>query len=91
MRISILSLVLSLVAAGSLLAGGITPEEAGKHVGEKVTVRGLVGQAVFGKTKNGYLNFGAKNPDQIFAVAVMSTRTPTLPMQLLGVRDPNEM
>ena len=78
MRISIVSVVVSLISAGSLLAGDITPEEAGKHVGEKVTVRGVVVQAVLSKTKNGYLNFGAKYPDQVFAAAVIGTRTPAL-------------
>lgn len=46
MRASNLSFLLCLLTAGSLFATDITPEEADKHVGEKVTVRGTVFKTV---------------------------------------------
>jgi len=86
MRAPLLSLLLCVVTSGSLFAGEITPEDAGKHVGEKVTVRGTVVQAIYnpGLAKVGlpspkaYLNFGAKYPDHVFTVAVLSAKTPAL-------------
>ena len=82
MRASILSLLLCVVTAASLLAGDITPAEAGKHIGEKVTVRGTVVQAIYSKgkneTKSVYLNFGGKYPDQIFGVVALSVRNSAL-------------
>lgn len=90
MRAFLLAVSFCILTAGPLLAGEITPENAGKHVGEKVTVRGVVIQAVYSpglgkagqapniKNKNAYLNFGAKFPDQVFSVAVLSAKTPAL-------------
>ena len=45
MRVSFSSLLMCLLAAGSLLAMDVTPEEEATHVGEKVTVRGTVFQS----------------------------------------------
>ncbi|MDR3404819.1 MAG: hypothetical protein P4L99_20110 [Chthoniobacter sp.] len=82
MRAPLLSLLFCMVTAASLLAGDLKPEEAGKHIGEKVTVRGTVVQAVYSKAKNDtksvYLNFGGKYPDQIFQVVALSLRNPAL-------------
>lgn len=78
MHPSSLLTLLCILTAGSLLAGDITPEDAGKRVGEKVTIRGTVVQAIYSKSKNGYLNFGDKYPNQIFAVAVLNAKTPAL-------------
>jgi len=78
MRASVLSLLLCIATAGSLFAADITPEEAAKHVGEKVTVRGTVFQVFVSKSKNVYLNFGAKFPNQTFAAAVLIQKTPAL-------------
>ena len=66
------------LAAGSLFAGDITPEDAAKHIGEKVTVRGTVIQAVYSKAKNAFLNFGNKYPNQVFSIAVLNAKTPAL-------------
>jgi hypothetical protein len=78
MRASILSLLLCIATAGSLFAGEITPEEAGKHIGEKLTVRGTVFQVFVSKAKNVYLNFGAKYPSQVFSGDVLIEKTPAL-------------
>jgi hypothetical protein len=78
MRASILRVLLCLATAGSLFAGDITPEEAGKHIGEKVTVRGMVFQIFVSKGKNVYLNFGAKYPNQVFSAEVLMEKTPAL-------------
>ncbi|HEY3838275.1 MAG TPA: hypothetical protein VGL72_16965 [Bryobacteraceae bacterium] len=90
MRAPILTLLLGVLSAGSLLATDITPAEAAKHVGEKVTVKGTVVQAVYSpglakvgqipnpKNRSVYLNFGAKYPDHIFSVAVLAAKTPAL-------------
>jgi DNA/RNA endonuclease YhcR with UshA esterase domain len=78
MRASLLSLLLVLFTAGSLSAADITPEDAGKHVGERVTVRSTVFQVFVSKSKNVYLNFGAKFPNQTFAAAVLIQKTPAL-------------
>ena len=75
---SFLLVLLCVVAAGSLFAGDITPEDAAKHIGEKVTVRGTVIQAVYSKAKNAFLNFGDKYPNQVFSIAVLNAKTPAL-------------
>ena len=85
MRASLLSLLLIVSSVGSLLAADITPADAAKHVGEKVTVRGTVVQAVYSpglaragqvpnpKNKSVYLNFGA-NTRTIFFPSPCSLR-----------------
>src|ERR1700744_969451 len=90
MRVSLFSLLLLISSVGSLLAADITPADAAKHVGEKVTVRGTVVQAVYRpglakvgqvpnpKNKSVYLNFGAKSPDHVLSVAVLAAKTPAL-------------
>ena len=78
MRASFLSLLLCLLTAGSLFATDITPEEAAKHVGEKVTIRGTVFQVFVSKSNNVYLNFGANFPDQTFSADVLIKKTPAL-------------
>ena len=78
MRPSFLSLLFVILTTGSLFASDITPEEAAKHVGEKVTVRGTVFQVFVSKSKNVYLNFGATFPNQTFAAAVLIQKTPAL-------------
>jgi len=78
MRASFLSLLLCLATAGVLLAADITPDEAAKHVGEKVTVRGTVIEVFVSKSNNVYLNFGAKFPNQTFSADVLIKKTPAL-------------
>jgi hypothetical protein len=42
------------------------PEEAKNHVGDSVSVRGLVGQVSVSKKGHAFLNFGGHYPNQIF-------------------------
>jgi len=87
MRGSFLSVLLFLLTTGTLLAGNITPEETGKHVGEKITVRGTVIQVFVSKSNNIYLNFGANFPNQTFAAAALIQKTrPCSRMGLSGSR-----
>ena len=47
-------------------AAPILPEEAKNHVGEDVSVRGLVEQVSVSKKGHAFLNFGGNYPNQIF-------------------------
>jgi hypothetical protein len=47
-------------------AAPILPEEAKNHVGETVSVRGLVEQVSVSKKGHAFLNFGGRYPNQIF-------------------------
>jgi len=78
MRALLLSLLLCLATAGALFAGDIAPEDAAKHVGEKVTVRGIVVEVYVSKGGNAYLNFGAAFPNQTFSADVLVKKTPQL-------------
>jgi DNA/RNA endonuclease YhcR with UshA esterase domain len=48
----------------------ITPEQAKAHVGETVTVEGVVANVHISGKGNGFLNFGAAYPKQVFAAYV---------------------
>jgi DNA/RNA endonuclease YhcR with UshA esterase domain len=78
MRASFFFLLFCLLTAGNLLAEDITPDDAAKHVGEVVTVRGTVVQVFLSKGGNAYLNFGAAFPNQTFSADVLAKQTPQL-------------
>jgi hypothetical protein len=42
------------------------PEEAKEHLGEDVSVRGLVEQVSFSEKGHAFLNFGGRYPKQVF-------------------------
>ena len=46
-------------------AAPILPEEAKNHIGEDVSVRGLVEQVSVSKKGHAFLNFGGNYPNQI--------------------------
>ena len=47
-------------------AAPIYPEEAGNHIGEDVSVSGVVEQVSVSKKGYAFLNFGGHYPNQIF-------------------------
>ena len=55
-----------LLAAAHCQAAPILPEEAKRHVGENVSVRGMVQQVSVSKKGHAFLNFGGNFPNQIF-------------------------
>ena len=55
-----------LLAAAYCQAAPILPEEAKNHVGENVSVRGMVEQVSVSKKGHAFLNFGGNYPNQIF-------------------------
>jgi hypothetical protein len=65
---------LSLVTAVSAIAADITPDEAAKHVGETVSVKGMVVEVFLSKGGNAYLNFGAAFPNQTLSADVLAKK-----------------
>ena len=61
-----LLLPIILLATTYCQAAPILPEEAKEHVGENVSVRGLVEQVSVSKKGHAFLNFGGRYPNQIF-------------------------
>ena len=55
-----------LLAAAYCQAAPILPDEAKEHIGENVSVRGLVEQVSVSKKGHAFLNFGGRYPNQIF-------------------------
>ena len=55
-----------LLAAAYCQAAPILPEEAKEHVGESVSVRGLVEHVSISKKGHAFLNFGGGYPKQVF-------------------------
>jgi len=55
-----------LVAYSHRSLAGIPPEEAAKHIGETVTVEGVVSGTHTSGKGNVFLNFGGKYPNQVF-------------------------
>ena len=58
-------------AAAYCQAAPILPEEAKSHIGENVSVRGMVEQVSVSKKGHPFLNFGGNYPNQIFAGFVL--------------------
>ena len=52
----------------------ILPQEAKQHVGENVSVRGLVEQVSVSQKGHAFLNFGGHYPNQIFTGYVPAAR-----------------
>ncbi len=73
--------LVSLIAALVLSqAQSITPEQAQKHVGEKVTVEGVVMQVTHtSKSNTTFANFCAPYPNHCFAAVVFSASQPSFP------------
>jgi hypothetical protein len=78
MRKFLLPLVACLALAAAAFAADVAPDEAKNHVGDTVTVRGVVVQVVVGRTGNVFVNFGGENPNQTFSAVLLAKRTPAL-------------
>jgi hypothetical protein len=63
---NLLLLSILLVAGACCQAAPILPEEAKNHIGQDVSVRGLVEQVSFSKKGNAFVNFGGRYPQQVF-------------------------
>ena len=70
-RLNIFLAALLLIVTSSF---AITPEEAADHIGETVTVSGVVEEVFISKPGNVFLNFGGKYPNHKF-VAVFFAKT----------------
>src|SRR3974390_647349 len=73
LRLSIVPLALA-VSAMAAHADPLAPEDAGKHVGEKATVCGLVAAAKYAAQSGGrptFLDFGKPYPDTIFTALIL--------------------
>ncbi|EDY22277.1 nucleic acid binding, OB-fold, tRNA/helicase-type [Chthoniobacter flavus Ellin428] len=81
MKLSLVSLALSLLALASVHAADLTPAEAKNHVGETATVKGTVDQISKGP-KAVFLNFGGKYPNHVFSAVSF-----TLPFAMLSKFD----
>ena len=78
MRKLLLILLISFGAAGLEYATDISPNLAANHVGQTVTVCGVVSQVYVNKQSNVYLNFGGTYPRHLFSAVVSKRRTPAL-------------
>ena len=61
----------------------ITPDEAAKHVGEVVVVRGEVSQILLSVNLTTHINFGGVYPDHVFTVKIFKANQSLLP----GIRE----
>jgi limonene-1,2-epoxide hydrolase len=61
----------------------ITPEEAAKHIGEVVVVRGKISQIVLSVNLTTHINFGGLYPNHVFTATILKAKQ-TL---FTGVRD----
>lgn len=71
-----LSLTVLLVGcnkSGPAPSGAITPEQAKSHIGERVTVSGVVVKVTVSSKDHTFLNFGAPYPNDIFSVTVFAS------------------
>jgi DNA/RNA endonuclease YhcR with UshA esterase domain len=60
-------------------AAQITPEQAKNHLGERVTVSGVVAQVTVSRKGNTFLNFGAAYPNDVFSVTVFASDSGRFP------------
>jgi DNA/RNA endonuclease YhcR with UshA esterase domain len=76
-----LSLVYLLLLAVSTEAQTreIQVEEASSHVGETVTVRGVVANVHTSRAGNTFINFGRPYPNQVFTAVIFKERTRLFP------------
>lgn len=80
-----LALTLSLLAvlASPKAPPVVTPDEAAKHVGEHVIVRGEVTQIVLSVNLTTHINFGGLYPDHVFTVTIFKANQ----SRFAGVRE----
>ena len=74
-------LCLALLVALPLLAGAaVVPDtEAAKHVGETVSVRGVVAAVQVSRAGSTFLNFGKPYPNQLFSAVISKEARPRFP------------
>jgi hypothetical protein len=78
LRLSIISLAL-VVPALAAQADPLAPEDAGKHVGEKATVCGVVASAKYASQSGGrptFLDFVKPYPNTIFTALILGADRP---------------
>lgn len=75
----LLGLLLVLLPITLLSAQVVTDAEAGSHVGEQVTVRGVVANVYTSRSGNTFLNFGHPYPEQTFAGVIFRSASGRFP------------
>jgi DNA/RNA endonuclease YhcR with UshA esterase domain len=75
----LLSLLFCFTAASRAQAAEIRDSEAASHVGEFVTVRGLVANVHISRAGNTFINFGPPYPNQTFTAVIFRERTRMFP------------
>jgi len=75
--------VLALAAPATPNPPVIPPEEAAKHVGETVIVRGTITQIALTVNLTTHINFGGVYPNHVFTATVFKAKQSQFP----GVRD----
>lgn len=60
------------LAAGAT-AGAISPPEAAHHVGQTITVEGVVAQVSKSRKGTTFINFGGRFPNQLFQVVIFNS------------------
>jgi hypothetical protein len=74
----LLFLVASVVMTLPDFATDIAPNLAANHIGQTVTVCGVVSQVYVTKEKNVFLNFGGVYPHHLFSAVVGKRRSPAM-------------
>jgi DNA/RNA endonuclease YhcR with UshA esterase domain len=69
-RFVVAMVLASLVLSNLAFAIVVTDHDAGKFVGQMVTVKGKVARVTTTSSGNTYLNFGAPHPNQTFAAVI---------------------
>ncbi len=57
----------------------VTPEEAAKHVGELVIVKGTITQIAVSVKLTTHIDFGARYPNQVFTATIYRAKQPLFP------------
>jgi DNA/RNA endonuclease YhcR with UshA esterase domain len=78
MRTAVLAAV-ALVIASHASAETIRPQDASSHVGQTVTVQGIVDEVHTSKRGNTFINMGGHYPNQAFTGFIRSQYTPEFP------------
>lgn len=76
-----LALVLALLQAAPAVADPpkIPPAEAAKHLEELVVVEGTLDQVSVSASETTFLNFGGRNPNQVFSAVIFKSKRALFP------------
>lgn len=78
MRQFLLFIAAFFAVACPAFAADISPNLAANHIGQTVTVCGVVSQVYVTKEKNVFLNFGGVYPHHLFSAVVGKRRSPAM-------------